>query len=259
MPQILYALFFVSGFAALIYEVTWVRSLGLVFGASHLAVTIVLSVYMAGLALGSLLFGRRIDAVASPLRLYGWLELGVGAFAVVFLGLLSIYPWAYGPLARLAETNRIWLSVVRVGFAAMAMIVPATLMGGTLPAMSRVAAGRSGPLAHRLALLYGVNTLGAVTGALAAGFVLLRAFGVTSTILGAAAANIAVGVAAIALSKVFQPDAVGPVVEPSTQGPADRSDRLVLWGIGVSGFCALGYEVLWTRMLSLVVGTSVYS
>src|SRR5512138_613568 len=98
MALILYALFFVSGAAALVYEVAWVRSLGIVFGGSHLAVTIVLSVYMGGIALGSSLFGRRVDASARPLLWYGLLELGIGAFALVFLGLMAVYPAIYGPL-----------------------------------------------------------------------------------------------------------------------------------------------------------------
>ena len=149
MPLILYVLFFVSGSAALIYEVAWVRSLSVVFGGSHLAVTIVLSVYMGGIALGSLFFGRRADAAARPLRLYGLLELGIGAFALVFLGLLRVYPVLYGPLARVAETNRFWLSAIRIVFAAAAMIVPATLMGGTLPVLSKFAAVRSGQLGQR--------------------------------------------------------------------------------------------------------------
>ena len=270
MPLILYVLFFISGSAALIYEVAWVRSLGVVFGGSHLAVTIVLSVYMGGIALGSRLFGRRVDAVARPLLLYGLLEVGVSAFALVFLALMTIYPLAYAPLARLAETNRLWLSAIRVVFAAAAMIVPATLMGGTLPVMSRFVAVRSGSLAHRLAFLYGVNTLGAVTGAFVAGFFLLKTMGVTSTILVAAASNLAVGLLAVALSTSVSRDAetfpdrqedgrAEPGARSEVPGLRDLPIRLALWGIGVSGFCALGYEVLWTRMLSLVVGTSVYS
>ncbi len=270
MGIVLYILFFLSGSAALLYEVAWMRSLSLVFGGSHLAVTVVLSVYMGGLALGSRLFGRRADAATRPLRLYGLLELGIAAFALVFMALMRVYPVAYGPLARIAETNRVWLSVLRTVFAAGAMIVPATLMGGTLPVLSRFVAASSEFLGRRLAFLYGVNTLGAVAGAFLAGFFLLKTLGVTSTMLVAAAVNALVGLVALALPEPwFAPNAAprdrskpdrdekGP--EPRLAELGDASYRWVLWGIGVSGFCALGYEVLWTRMLSLVVGTSVYS
>jgi spermidine synthase len=263
---VLYLLFFLSGGAALVYEVTWVRSLSLVFGGSHLAVTTVLAVYMGGLALGSALFGKRADASRRPLRLYGALEIGIAAFALVFLGLSRAYPALYVPLARLAEENRLWLSAVRVAFAVVALLAPTTLMGGTLPLLSRLVAGRSRSLGRHLSFLYGFNTLGAVAGSLAAGFVLLRALGVTASLLAAAAVNLAVGLAAVLLpERAFE--AAGPGEEPGAAAPVPaeapeevpaRSYRLVLWGIGVSGFCALGYEVLWTRLLSMVVGTSVY-
>lgn len=272
---VLYLLFFLSGAAALIYEVTWVRSLSLVFGGSHLAVTTVLAVYMGGLALGSALFGKRADQTRRPLRLYGVLEIGIAAFALVFLGLSRVYPALYVPLARLAEESRPWLSLVRVGFTVVALLAPTTLMGGTLPLLSRFVAGRSRTLGRHLSFLYGFNTLGAVAGSLAAGFVLLRTLGVTASLLAAAAVNLAVGLAAVLLpERAFAlagadgepgeaPDAAArpaPAADAAEapDGVPARSYRLVLWGIGVSGFCALGYEVLWTRMLSMVVGTSVY-
>src|SRR3990170_2027008 len=108
----IYAMFFLSGAAALIYEVAWVRSLSLVFGGSHLAVTTVLSVFMGGLALGSWLIGRRVDRLTRPLRTYGLLEIGIAAFAVVFAALVRLYPVLYPPLARLGETSPLWLSSV---------------------------------------------------------------------------------------------------------------------------------------------------
>ncbi|HEX8910170.1 MAG TPA: fused MFS/spermidine synthase, partial [Anaeromyxobacteraceae bacterium] len=263
----LFLLFFLSGAAALVYEVAWTRSLGLVFGASHLAVTTVLAVYMGGQALGSALLGERSDRTGRPLRLYGLLEIGVGLSAVVFVGLMKIYPHLYGPLARVAEGNGLYLTFLRVAFAVVATLVPTTLMGGTLPTLARFAVGRrEGGLARQLSFLYAFNTLGAVAGSLAAGFVLLRALGVTSSLLVAAAVSVAVGVASVALQRragTLLPAAAAPpaAVAPHAGDAAasELSARLTLLGIGVSGFCALGYEVLFTRMLTLVVGTSVYS
>ncbi len=271
MLLVLYVLFFLSGAAALVYEVAWVRSLSLIFGGSHLAVTTVLSVFMGGLALGSKLLGKRADAAERPLRLYGWLEIGVAVFAAIFIGLMKVYPAFYVPLARAAEQSRTYLTAIRVAFAVAAMVVPTTLMGGTLPVLSRFVARRSEGLGRHLSFLYGLNTLGAVGGSLAAGFLLLKTLGVNATILVGVATNLVVGLAAVALpERVFaRPADRREPREERTPGEApaadreaagrDSSCRLVLWGIGISGFCALGYEVLWTRMLSLVVGTSVYS
>ena len=134
---LVFILFFFSGAAALVLEVTWARSLGLVFGASHLAVTTVLSVYMGGQALGSALLGARSDRTERPLRLYGVLEIGIGLFAVVFIGLMKVYPYLFRPLAQLAGENSYYLTALRTAFAVAAMIIPTTLIGGTLPMLTR--------------------------------------------------------------------------------------------------------------------------
>lgn len=261
-------LFFFSGAAALVLEVTWARSLGLVFGASHLAVTTVLSVCMGGQALGSAMFGARSDRTEQPLRLYGVLEIGIGLFAVVFIGLMMVYPYLFRPLAQLAGENSYYLTALRTTFAVAALIIPTTLMGGTLPMVARFVAHREGGLARQLSFLYAFNTLGAVTGSLAAGFLLLKEFGVTASLLVAGTVSTTVGTVAIVLQRHV--GAIGPAPSPAmpssakvpvrdSGGPSGLTVRLTLFGIGVSGFCALGYEVLWTRMLTLVFGTSVYS
>ncbi len=259
---LIYLLFFFSGAAALVYEVAWVRSLSLLFGGSHLAVTTVLSVFMAGLALGSYLIGKRVDALRKPLKLYGLLEIGIAVFAVAFVLLMYLYPVLYVPLARAAEDNSVYLSSIRVLFAVVAMIVPTTLMGGTLPVLSRFVSMRSGGLGGHLSFLYGFNTLGAVVGTLAAGFVLLPNFSLSVTVRVAIATNIFIGM----MSLFLQKRAASPVWdgEGGRDGQGEGSEKplphvkLVLWGIGISGFCALGYEVLWTRVLSMVIGASVY-
>jgi spermidine synthase len=270
---VIYVLFFLSGAAALMYQVVWVRSLTLVFGGSHLAVTAVLSIFMAGLALGGYAFGRRADRARRPLRLYGLLELGVAAFALVFAGLMKVYPAIYIALAGGRDADTFYLTFVRLLFAAVALIVPTTLMGGTLPVISRVVSRQPETLRRHLSFLYGVNTLGAVLGAGLAGFVLLRLYSVSATLLVAVAVNALIGLVCLALPEA----GAAAVPEGAARAvPAERSSpegeargeslasadllplRLVLWGIGVSGFCALGYEVLWTRVLTIAVGASVY-
>ena len=275
MIPFLYLLFFLSGAAALAYQVVWVRSLQLVFGGSHFAVTAVLSVFMAGLALGSHLIGKRVDALRRPLRLYGFLEIGIAVFAVLFLLLTEYYPYLYVPLAGVAEENTLYLSFLRVMFAVIAMIVPTTLMGGTLPILTKFASEHSQEAGEHVSFLYGFNTLGAMVGTLLAGFVLLPRFSVIGTSVIAIATNATIGLASIALSqrRGFS-EVEGAGSSPDRRFVARESDqdnraresavpsvsvKLVLWGIGISGFCALGYEVLWTRVLSMVVGASVYS
>ncbi len=276
MTAVVYSIFLLSGASALIYEVSWVRALILVFGGSHLAVTSVLSVFMGGLALGGYLIGRRADSMERPLRTYGLLEIGIAASAVLFLLLLKIYPVLYVPLARGADEHRLYLALLRVLFAVIAMIVPTTLMGGTLPLLTRFVSDRSVHLGSHLSFLYGINTLGAVAGTLLAGFLLLPLFGLHTTMIIAIAVNMIAGIAAVALQGRATirfggdpyPQEVRREVPPSRHVPAEQNGQpleesgstlvLVLWGIAISGFCALGYEVLWTRILGIVIGTSVY-
>jgi spermidine synthase len=254
---LLYLLFFVSGAAALVYEVVWARLLRLVFGGSHLAVSTVLAVFMSGLALGSWSFGRRADRSPTPLRLYGWLEIGIGLSSLASAEALRLYAAASDPLARWAESGGVVsLTLLRVGVAFVVLIVPTTLIGGTLPVLSRVVGGAGPRVERSLASLYATNTFGAVLGTLAAGFLLLPALGVSRTLWVAILSNVAVGVVSLVLARSARPS----VAERSSPlGATSLAQRLVLLGIGISGFCALGYEVLWTRVLSLVTGTSVYS
>ena len=263
----IYAMFFLSGAAALIYEVAWVRSLSLVFGGSHLAVTTVLAVFMGGLALGSFLFGRKINDLPKLLRLYGLLEIGIALSAALFILLIKIYPSVYIPLARVANDSPLYLSSIRVLFAVIALIIPTTLMGGTLPILTSFVSHREKNLGARLSFLYGFNTLGAVAGASAAGFILLRNFSVSVTMAIAVIINLLVGVISILLQQKAtavleqgEQKKARPMAALSAEDGASlkMSMRFVLWGIGVSGFCALGYEILWTRVLSLAIGASTY-
>jgi spermidine synthase len=271
---VVYLLFFLSGAAALVYQVVWVRSLTLVFGGSHLAVTAVLSIFMGGLAIGAYAVGRRVDRIEKPLRLYGFLELGTAASALVFAGLMKVYPSIYVALAQGRDDAALYLTIVRLLFSIVALIVPTALMGATLPVLSRFVSRQPDHLRSHLSFLYGFNTLGAVLGALLAGFVFLRLYSVSTTLYLAVATNALIGLVSLALQRktagLFGPTGVatasrtagGAPAGPPVGGTQDSQGllpiRLVLWGIGLSGFCALGYEVLWTRVLTIAVGASVY-
>lgn len=265
----IYVLFLLSGAAALMYEVVWVRSMSLVFGGSHLAVTTTLSVFMAGLALGSYIIGRNIYRFKKLLTIYALLELGIACFALIFALLMKLYPSIYIPLAQIAPESTLFLSVVRIIFAFAALIVPTTLMGGTLPLLSSFVSSQGRDFGRHLSFLYGLNTFGAVLGTMAAGFVLLPRFSVSATLAIAVLVNVSVGLCSLFLQgkipAVVNYDgtkhpAAGAAESPSEANAAGNyfPFTLVLWGIGVSGFCALGYEVLWTRILSIVIGQSVY-
>jgi len=271
----IYLMFFLSGAAALIYQVVWVRSLSLIFGGTHLAVTTVLSVFMGGLALGSYIIGRRVDALKKPLRFYGFLELAIAFFAIVFIVLMKVYPSVYIFLAPGGESSKIYLTFIRVLFSFLALIVPTTLMGGTLPVLTRFVSSKSQKLGTKLSLLYGFNTLGAVLGTAFAAFFLLRYFSLSTALNTAIILNTVIGVASIALQNRISADIAPMDARASTKEPVESklsasletdsteninpfSLRLIFLGIGISGFCALGYEVLWTRILTLTIGTSVY-
>lgn len=266
---LIYLMFFLSGAAALIYQVVWVRSFSLVFGGSHLAVATVLTVFMGGLALGSYLIGRYGNrSGVSMLRLYGYLELGIAVSALLFMALIRLYPPIYIFFADLFPTSALYLTFIRVFFAACAIIIPTTLMGATLPVLSEFLTHHRETIGIHLSLLYAINTLGAVIGAASAGFVLLPVLSVTTTALVAIAINTLIGLLCISpfLNRGGQqPVAASPAVVEGVTEPQDEATvadqfmlRTVLVGIGISGFCALGYEVLWSRVLSIVVGKSVY-
>ncbi|RJQ49024.1 MAG: spermidine synthase [Nitrospiraceae bacterium] len=265
----IYLMFFFSGAAALVYEVVWVRALTLIFGGSHLSVTTVLSVFMGGLALGSYVIGRYGDRIKNPLRLYGILELGIALSAVICAILVKFYPTFYIAIVQSRDLSPPYLSFIRVAFSVVALILPTTLMGGTLPVLSRLVAGQAGSLGRHLSFLYGINTLGAVVGTIGAGFVLLRFYSASTALTVAILTNTAVGIVSFSLSGRFsrfkRPESSGLMTHPSLPqsgfagtAASPFSYRLVLMGIGISGFCALGYEVLWTRMLTIVIGASVY-
>ena len=154
----IYSLFFLSGIAALIYQVVWVRSLSLIFGGSHLAVTTVLSVFMLGLALGSFFAGRRIVQQRNLLGLYGLIEIGIAFVASLIFLALQIYPSVYSWLAQFAPESPLYLTIIRVLFASLILIPATTLMGATLPILSAYAAKNIGTIGKSSALPNGAGT-----------------------------------------------------------------------------------------------------
>jgi len=249
LPALL-LLFAGSGCAALIYEVVWFQLLELVIGSSAVSMAVLLGTFMGGMGLGSLLLPRLVPSGLHPLRVYAWLELGIGA-----LGLLLLFgmPLVGGAYTAWAGGGGIGV-FVRGLAAAVCLLPPTLLMGATLPAMARwIEATPEG--VSWLGLFYAGNTAGAVVGSLAAGFYLLSVFDVSVATYVAAALNVVVAVSALALASGTTHEALPPGAAP---GLAQRAFTVYL-AIGLSGLTALACEVIWTRLLSLLLGGSVYA
>ena len=254
------ALFFLSGVCALIYEITWMRMFRLVMGNTVFTSATVLTAFMAGLALGSYLAGRIIDREPRPLRVYAILEGAIGVYALLMPLLFGAaepaYRWAYGLLAEMPNA----LGMVRFLISAVLLILPTTLMGATLPLLSRFFAQREESLGRDVGRLYAFNTLGAAVGAALTGFLLVPSLGEDRSIVVAAVANLLICGLAWRLARRYEhaqeSDSQGEV---SRTSDSVRGSAAVLWGLAGAGFASMIYEVAWTRILAMLIGSSVYA
>ena len=265
------ACFFLSGAAGLVYEVIWVRLIDKVFGSAPFAVATVLSVFMAGLALGSYLSGRTVDRIARRgrlLALYGAMEIGIGLCAL-FVPLLvrAIQPVYRMIYDRLLDQFWCYQATAFAG-CVLILLVPAALMGATLPVLCRFYVLRLEHIGSRTGWLYGLNTIGAALGVVLCGFVLIKTLGVSNSLLLFACINGVIGLCCVLLSRVLPVDqnrghdprktASG---KAGTMGSGNGAAGPMRWGVAIfatSGFCAMAYEVLWTRLLGLVAGPTTY-
>lgn len=271
------ALFFVSGATGLIYEVAWTRMFTAVFGNTVHAASTVLAAYMGGLALGSLVLGRRGDRLGRPLVAYGLLELGIGLYAIAVPLMVGGLTGLYASVFQAFGQRPLPVTIVRFVLSFLVLLVPTTLMGATLPILSRLAGREFGLLGRGVGALYALNTFGAVLGSFLTGFVLLEMIGVSGSVYLAAAGGVAVGVVALAVGRGMPrlqaeaapetgvPEATAPDAEkpPVAGQPAEGLSRyasvMVLLVYAVSGAAALGYEVLYTRVLVFSLGATVHA
>jgi spermidine synthase len=260
---ILGALFFASGFSALVYQSLWLRLLGLVFGVTIYSASTVLAAFMAGLALGAILAGRIADRVRNRLAWFGAAEILIGATALATPAALDWLTTAYQRLHAIVPGSPPALAALRLAGSFAVLIVPTTLMGATLPLVLRSASTQPSAFASRAALLYALNTAGAVIGTLAAGYYLIAAIGIQATLRTAAAISVLVGISSFFLSLGRQaepmPREARPALPPpSAPGLDDRARRRVLVVFGISGFVALALEVVWFRMLLMFLPATTY-
>src|SRR5688572_17574855 len=237
---ILVVLFIGSGCAALIYEIVWFQILELVIGSSSISLGILLGTFMGGMCLGSLVAPRLIARTQHPLRVYAALELGIGIIGLLIL--LGV------PLIRNVHFSRAIL-------AAFCLLPPTILMGATLPAISRWVKTTPEGVSW-LGFFYGGNIGGAVLGSLLTGFYLLRVYDIVIATLAAIAINLAVAGLSLLLAKAT-PYVDVPDGEPFAPPALEASAVYVT--IAISGFTALAAEVIFTRLLSLLFGATVYT
>ena len=261
-------LFFLSGVAALIYQVTWVRQSTLVFGVSVYAYSAVLTAFMGGSALGSYWMGRRADHIGLPLRIYAWLQAGIALFGVTTPYLLLALLPLYAHLAQAAPESLVWLNGVRLTFSLLVLIPPTLLMGATLPVMARAYAGSPGQVGGDVGRLYAVETLGAALGCALAGLWLIRLLGTQETAWLAVALNLAAAAGAGWLARTarehgekgaMQQPAASKAARPSRTAPSPHAPSFIPLVYALSGFAALGYEVVWARILAIFTLDAVFS
>jgi len=264
-------LFFASGIAALIYQMVWTKLLTLVFGVTFLAVSTVLTCFFGGLALGSFLGGRWIERRGRGFLWYGTAEILVGFYAVFFGLFLGLNNSAYVFLAQTFASGFAGLTLIKFILSAILLIIPTTLMGATLPILSKTLARGTRSFAWDIGGLYAFNTLGAVTGALLTAFIFIPSFGLSAILYGAGALNFIIGISAIIAGrnstekkKAKEAPQTAPAMKTS-QGEDSHAplpsyfNAIVLWGFALSGFTGLCYEVIWTRVLGFILTGTVYA
>ena len=264
--QILAACFILSGATGLIYEVLWARMLGLVFGATTLAVSTVLAAFMGGLALGSAIAGRVAGRVRRPIRAYGLLEIGIALYALAVPFLFVLVDDLYAVLWQHFHLSFFVFSLFRFLLSCLMLLIPTTLMGATLPLMSAALMRSSDVNSTSITKLYTRNLVGAICGCIAAGFFLLPSLGVTATIYTASLINLVIGVVAILADRRMaeEPAVIARHAKEESEESAQTSTRVTgtkFWLLCafVSGFVTISTQVAWTRMLSMIIGSSTYA
>lgn len=274
LKTLILAAFFLSGVSALIYQVVWMRMLTLTFGTTVFAVTTVVTVFMAGLAIGSFYFGRWVDQRAEKdglLKLYALLEGGIGLYCLFTPWAFSHLELLYGYIYTLADINFYLFSFIRFFFSLLILITPTVLMGATLPVLSKYIVTHKETVGKNVGMLYGLNTFGAVFGVLLTAFVLIPSWGVKESLFTAVFLNIliAAGIYYAARRTGDKPgSAPAPAISRKERRRKQKLEgkplpnyiyRLILLAFAASGFAALAYEVAWFRILSMTIGNSVYA
>ncbi len=248
---LIYLFFFTSGFAALMYQVVWLKYLNLLFGSTTYATAAVLAAFMFGLSFGSRFSTKLPRLYASSLKTYGLLEIGIGLFAVSFPYIYSGFKIPFSWIFNIVGPQTHVYNLITFALAFLVLLIPTSLMGATLPLLSHYLISEKN-VTKGSGLLYAVNTTGAVCGVLISAFVLIPNLGLKATVHFGVLLNVLVGLVCYLLGQ--KP---GPRVFQTVSNSNDKNP--LLWLYGISGLLAIGYEVLWTRLLVLHLGSSVYA
>jgi spermidine synthase len=280
--------FIFSGATGLIYEVLWARMLGLVFGATTFAISAVLAAFMGGLALGSAWAGRLAARIKKPLRVYAVLEIGVAFYALAVPFLFGLIDNVYALIWTQFHPGFYAFSLWRFVLSCIVLLIPTTLMGATLPVLTAALVRSSSETRNSIARLYTCNLGGAILGTVLAGFFLLPELGIRATIYTAAIINILIGLAAFLIerqdagaltthtsderanlnasntvSEISEPDDLTHARESANDALNDASkiDSQKFWLLAafISGFVTISTQVAWTRVLTMVIGSSTYA
>jgi len=290
-------LIFLSGFAALVYQVLWMKQIGLLFGNTSHAASATLASFFAGLAAGSWVLGRRVSTAANPMRTYAWLETGIAITALLYFVVLALYQAIYPAIFQNIGSGGLLL-LVKFGLSLLLVFPPAFCMGGTIPVIGQYVVREPKAFGITAALIYGINTLGAAIGAALAGFYLPLWIGFNATCAVAIIVSVSIALVAFRLSRgaipatlqATEPGDAPPELSESTELRLTRQERRQLEREGrrrkrppqdvpptpapsppaggrksilflcfLSGFGVLALEVLWTRLFSQVLENSVYT
>jgi spermidine synthase len=268
--------FFFSGTTGLIYEILWTRMIVKIIGGAPFAVSIILTIFMGGLGIGSYLSSRTIDRFAVPstlVKIYGALELAIGAYALAIPALLTAFKPFYALLYNQLFSHFMLYNLLTFIGCFIILACPVICMGATLPVLCRFYVTRLSHLGTHAGRLYGLNTIGAALGALLCGFWLISILGMWGTLVFAVSINAIIGSACLLSSRTMGlPQETADVAAPQSKEilqetaqeetvlpeyPAAVNGALVIFA--VSGFCAMAYEVIWTKLLGLIVGPTTYS
>ncbi|QTN32835.1 fused MFS/spermidine synthase [Akkermansiaceae bacterium] len=282
-------LVFLSGFAALVYQVLWMKQIGLLFGNTSHAASATLASFFLGLAAGSWALGSRVSTATNPMRTYAWLELGIAATALLYYGIMALYHAIYPAIYQAVGTGGS-LTVIRFALSLLLVFPPAFCMGGTIPALGQWMVREKSSFGKTAALMYGVNTLGAASGAVFAGFFLPLWIGFNATCALAISVSVAVALVAFRLPRAAVVNGTSELAATPVDAPAETVSRqerrrmeregkrpkavsiqavsaapqasgrgVILCLSFLSGFGVLALEVLWTRLFSQVLENSVYT
>jgi spermidine synthase len=257
----LHVLFFASGAASLACEVVWFKQLGFVLGSSNFSATVVVACFFGGLSVGSALLGRIADRVKHPLRVYGALELLLAVTALATTAMLASWEQWIGWFTPWMSLDAASARPAKVALALPILLPPTILMGATLPVLARYVVRSHGELGARIGWLYALNTLGAATGCAAVGWYGIGALGVFGSAAVGAAVYAAIGVIGLALAATTEPPPPVDIVRDPHPPSASSGPMPLVWValFAGSGFVAIGYEVLWFRMLRYFAAHTVYT